>query len=193
MDYRTTGILPIASRRKVVAHAAEYLVEHCGAKISSYEKISMSKALLELFPILQCNQKNVQPYVRNTIQIAIKQQLIFQIFQHTIYNSVAGGFLGQKLKNMGIVKKRVPKRKSTENVQTPLCEKNQMKTLMNDLKSAVVNELNMDDIKQKLVETMSYRDKLMANKRTDVKEMFSVFYAHPELVNIKLIFSKVGF
>lgn len=85
---------------------------------------------------------------------------------------------------MGIVKKRTPKRKSVDNVQTPGDEKARMKRLMNDLKSAVVNDLNLDDIKQKLTETMKHREKLMQNKLIDAKETFSVFYAHPELVNI---------
>lgn len=92
--------------------------------------------------------------------------------------------MGQKLKNMGIVKKRTPKRKSVNTVQTPGDEKTRMKTLMNDLKSAVVNDLNLDDIRQKLTETMKHREKLIENKLIDVKETFSVFYAHPELVNI---------
>lgn len=57
-----------------------------------------------------------------------------------------------------------------------------MKTMMNDLKSAIVNEYQMDKIKQLLIETVEYRDRLMQNKRTDVKETFADFYAHPELV-----------
>lgn len=87
---------------------------------------------------------------------------------------------------MGIVKKRAPKRTSTERLQTPINEMAKMKTLMNDLKSAVVNDMNMDKIKQILTETMAHREKLMQNKRTDIKEMFSVFFAHPKLVNIDL-------
>lgn len=95
-----------------------------------------------------------------------------------------GGFLGQKLKNMGIVKKRAVKRTSVNEVQTPGNEKARMKMLMNDLKSAVVSNSNLDDIRQMLAETMKYREKLMRMKLIDVKEMFSVFFAHPELVII---------
>lgn len=51
-----------------------------------------------------------------------------------------------------MVKKRAPKRKSLERVQTPASEKEKMKTLMNDLKSAVVNDLNLEAIKQILVD-----------------------------------------
>lgn len=110
-------------------------------------------------------------------------------FQHTIYNTVNGGFLGQKLKSMGIVKKRAPKRSSVNKVQTPSNERDKMKAMMNDLKSAVVNDSNLDDIKRMLIETMKHRERLMQNKQIDAKETFSFFYARPELVNIDYTFS----
>lgn len=86
-----------------------------------------------------------------------------------------GGYLGQKLKNMGMVKKRAPKRKSVNNVQTPINERNKMKAMMNDLKSAVVNDSNLDDIKRMLSETMKHRERLMQNKQVDAKKAFSFF------------------
>lgn len=92
---------------------------------------------------------------------------------------------------MGMVKKRAPKRKSLERVQTPASEKEKMKTLMNDLKSAVVNDLNLEAITQILSETVDHRIKLMENTRTDIKEMFPVFFAHPELVN--MLYFSYGF
>lgn len=98
-----------------------------------------------------------------------------------------GGFLGQKLKNMGVVKKRPQKRISVNNVQTPSNERDKMKTMMNDLKSAVVNDSNLYDIKRMLTETMKHRERLMQNKQIDAKETFSFFYARPELVNIDYI------
>lgn len=62
-DYRRSDLLPIASRRKVIAHAAEFLIERFGNDISSFNKMSMAKALLDLFPILKYQQRNVQPFV----------------------------------------------------------------------------------------------------------------------------------
>lgn len=104
-------------------------------------------------------------------------------FQHAIFNTKSGGFLGTKLKNMGVVKfKRAPNRSSTKFVCTPQDEKAKMKILMNDLKSAVVNKFEMDKIKQLLIDTSKHRDRLMLNPRTDIKETFSVFFANPELV-----------
>lgn len=83
-----------------------------------------------------------------------------------------------------MVKKRVPKDCVLNNVPTPGDEKAKMKRLMNDLKSAVVNDLTLDYIKQMLTETMKYRERLMQKNIVDVKQTFSVFYAHPELVHI---------
>lgn len=50
-------------RQKIIKNAAEYLVEHFGKTITPFEKISMAKALLQLFPVLRCHKTNVNPYV----------------------------------------------------------------------------------------------------------------------------------
>lgn len=101
--------------------------------------------------------------------------------------------MGLRLKNIGIVKfKRALKRKSTDRVSTPRDDKAKMKTMINDLKSAVVNKFEMDKIKQLLVQTAKYRDRMMLNQRTDVKETFAVFYANPELVIMIFILTNVS-
>lgn len=62
--YRNSGLIPVRDRRKIIANVAELLVEHYGLEnISMYNKIAVSKALIELFPILKCNIKGVEPIV----------------------------------------------------------------------------------------------------------------------------------
>lgn len=63
-DYRTTKLFPVKSRQKIIQHAAEFLFERFGYNITQYNKISVSLALVELFPILQCKREGVEPYVR---------------------------------------------------------------------------------------------------------------------------------
>lgn len=54
---------------------------------------------------------------------------------------------------------------------------------MEFLKSTVVCEENLNEIKEKLQRTMHYRHKMMKNPRIDVLESFPFFLTSPELVS----------
>lgn len=61
--YRSTGTLPVKDRRKIIGHVAEMMVVRYGQNISIFNKISVAKALIELFPILKCSSDDTEPYV----------------------------------------------------------------------------------------------------------------------------------
>lgn len=57
------GSLTVNQRRKVINFAAEFMIQRYGKKISTDDKISVAKALVELFPSLEAKGKNIKPYV----------------------------------------------------------------------------------------------------------------------------------
>lgn len=78
--------------------------------------------------------------------------------------------------------KRGKKRKSEPAPEIAQDEKEKLDAAMNFLKSVVVNDANLEEIKEKLIETMKHRHDLMKNQRMDIKETVPVFFACPELV-----------
>lgn len=85
---------------------------------------------------------------------------------------------------MGFVTKKIDnKRKSGPEPEINENEKEKMDLAINFLKSVVVNDSNLDAIKEKLVETMRYRHDLMKNQRMDLKETFPFFFTRPQLVS----------
>lgn len=92
--------------------------------------------------------------------------------------------MGQKLKNMGIVKsKRATKRNADPEPVLSESDQERMDVAIDFLKSVVVNESNLNEIQEKLTDTMEYRHDLMKNTRTVIKETFPFFFfACPELI-----------
>lgn len=63
LNYDETGLLTVAQRQKMIQLVAEFMVERFGDKISVDEKITVAKAIVELFPSLVTKGKNLKPYV----------------------------------------------------------------------------------------------------------------------------------
>lgn len=101
-----------------------------------------------------------------------------------VYNTRNGGYLGQALKRLIIA--RAELKKSTD-IHVPIefsaAEKGNLEAAMDYLKSAVVNSDNLDRIKEKMVERMSYRTELMNDQNSDLKESFPFLFASVELVS----------
>lgn len=116
-----------------------------------------------------------------------------------VFNTVNGGFLGQKLKNEH--HENIKKRKPNVLKEPPTQgEIDQMKEDFENLKSIVVCEEEMENIKQKLVSTMQYRvDLMMSDKRLDIREAFPYILVESKLVSYiisfftKLIFKTFKF
>lgn len=68
------------------------------------------------------------------------------------------------------------KRKSQELDDLTPDDSEQMKDEFEKLKSIVVSENEMPNIKQKLIATTQYRMELMADKKLDVREAFPYFF-----------------
>lgn len=62
--------------------------------------------------------------------------------------------------------------------------KKQMETHMEHLKHTIVNDANIDLIKQKLILTQNYRDELLTDIELDLKFKFPFFFTNPELVRV---------
>lgn len=105
-----------------------------------------------------------------------------------VFNTVNGGFLGQKLKNEH--HENTKKRKQNVLKEPPTqSEIDQMKEDFENLKLIVVCEEEMENIKQKLVSTMQYRvDLMMSDKRLDIREAFPYILVESKLVSYTIPF-----
>ena len=59
----SSGVLTFAHHRKVIQLVAELMIQRFGNKISVDHKITVAKALVELFPSLATHAKNLTRYV----------------------------------------------------------------------------------------------------------------------------------
>lgn len=167
---------------------AEFMIARFGNKISIDDKITVAKAVVELFPSLAVKGKNLKPYVSfHYFLFECKKNKVFMVCffneQHLVYNTPNGGYLGQALKNLVAARAKlgnasrnpVPADFTASDMDT--CE-----AAMNFLKSAVVNSENLAQIKQKMIETMAHRVQLMRDPKLDIKESFPFLFASIELV-----------
>lgn len=61
-------------------------------------------------------------------------------------------------------------------------EKDKLEAAMDYLKSVVVDSKNLNRIKAQMLETLSYRVKLMKDQKLDIKESFPFLFASVDLV-----------
>lgn len=118
----------------------------------------------------------------------MKLSLILHVFQDIVIR-----FMNSKLKNTRYTTKQNLNRSiasnrgtinnnETEGDMDAVSER--QKTAIEFLKSAMVNEENMETIKEKLKFTLSYRLEMMKTPELDVLETFPYFFTNPELVRI---------
>lgn len=106
--------------------------------------------------------------------------------QFLIYNTRNGGYLGQALKNMRMREKT--QACGEENLCNGLNRMQFDSTNELDiewLKSAVVNDENIDEIKRRMISTIDHRKILMTQPETDPMECFPYLFTHPLLVNTR--------
>lgn len=60
--------------------------------------------------------------------------------------------------------------------------------LIESMKTIVITDASMPDIKQHLKTTRGFRDELLTDKKIDLLEMFPYFFVKPELVCITINF-----
>lgn len=63
LNYDEKGLLEVGERRKIIQFVAEFMIQRFGHKISVDDKVTVAKAVLELFPSLAVKNKNLKPYV----------------------------------------------------------------------------------------------------------------------------------
>lgn len=76
----------------------------------------------------------------------------------------------------------LPENLPEELTQAPAIEDAESEVLVNKMKSLVIDESNMDDVKGDLRVQRSYRSKMLLNKRTDLLESYPYFFTHVDLV-----------
>lgn len=79
-----------------------------------------------------------------------------------------------------------PNSNTEENNNFPVGE---MDALVESMKTIVITDANMPDLKQHLKTTRVFRDELLTNEEVDLLEMFPYFFVKPELVRILLVLS----
>lgn len=100
-----------------------------------------------------------------------------------MYNTKTNGYLGQKLKNLTVMRAKLSRTlKDPVPVDFTAAEKEKLEAAMDYLKTTVVTDSNLAQIKEKMVETMAYRIKLMNDQRMDIKESFPFLFVSVELV-----------
>lgn len=80
---------------------------------------------------------------------------------------------------------------SNENSELDLLQRNQVRFL----KRVVVNNENIEIIKEKMVQTLEYRNKMIKDRNLDFRVEFPYFFSNPELVSAinQLFFSATEF
>lgn len=106
-------------------------------------------------------------------------------FQNPIYNTRDGGFIGVGLKNARRAERKkgrpsLPRTVVIDNLDEDEDEK--AKQEMEHLKSLIVNDENMNEIKDLIVSTIPFRNKLMCDPKTNLKEWFPFFFTCVDLV-----------
>lgn len=59
---------------------------------------------------------------------------------------------------------------------------------VDELRTTVVTEANLDRMKVLLLRTLQYRSKLMKNQSTDLFRTFAYFFTHPQLVTSDFLY-----
>lgn len=98
-----------------------------------------------------------------------------------MFNSDDGGWLSICLKNR---RNRAKENDESDQVQNNEDENIDAQSGVNYLKKVVVNEANMPEIKQKLIETLDHRLKMLEALEIDLRTEFPYFFTHPQLVSI---------
>lgn len=99
--------------------------------------------------------------------------------QTTLVNSSDGGKLGVQLRNQ----RYASKRQVTRGIEDDICDEQEAKEVIEVLKSMVVNSANMEDFKQKLRSTLTYRGNMLKEPELNLREYFPYFWVSRELVN----------
>lgn len=63
LKHDETGLLTPSERHKIIQLVAEFMIQRFGNKPSVDDKITVAKAIVELFPSLAIKDKNLKPYV----------------------------------------------------------------------------------------------------------------------------------
>lgn len=90
--------------------------------------------------------------------------------------------MGQKLKNMKAAREASDKLIGIVPISFTPEQKTQMEASIDYLKCTMVNNSNMNQIREKLVETLNYRMALMNDPKLDIKETFPFFFMSTDLV-----------
>lgn len=96
-------------------------------------------------------------------------------------------FLSKKKKQVALEQQGenandLPGDSAEELPQASAIEDAESEVLVNKMKSLVIDESNLDDVKGDLRVTRSYRSKMLLNKRTDLLESYPYFFTHVDLV-----------
>jgi hypothetical protein len=177
------------SRKALITLLAMYVNEHFGL-IPSHEQMTVSSmALLEIFPCLRTDNKELQYMVCKMLHCFMQVQIsngFFCPFQDTIYNiATHKGFLVNKLKNMRQKFSRIGKtiadvHSAADKIEVRNdCYNEEMHFL---LTAKLPEQLEL--IKEKLLVTKAYRQEVIKSKgyQISLKTEFPVFFAEPKLV-----------
>lgn len=74
-EYSACGSLQPASRRKLIRHLGDFIIAKCGIYPSLDEKVMVSKAALELFPIFNVKNSDCGGIVRNFVIVNVVHKL----------------------------------------------------------------------------------------------------------------------
>lgn len=189
LKYQNDPNMPKTKRTQLFRHTSQYLRANYGNIPSRTAKEAMEKVIVEMFPWMNANENgNVSK------SIVFNEYFVNKIFpfqRNPLLNNIDGGMIGIALKNS----RRADRMRNRLSVPRTVIvetanEEDDAAAIesMNYLKALVVNDQNMDEIKQQLINTQAYRSKLMRDVDTDIKEEFPFFFADPKLVNTSHVF-----
>lgn len=98
-------------------------------------------------------------------------------------NPSDGGKLGIQLRN----KRAAAKRQHVDEIEENGLTDAEAKEMVEVLKTTVVNNRNMDSIKNMLKSTLKYRTQMLNDEQLNLREFFPYFWVSRELVSTNII------
>lgn len=195
VEHKRLGYLKTNSRIRLVNALGQLIATEYAGNASETEIMSICRATIEIFASLQGEDAELNKIV-SVVFLRLSDLFhsnIFLVFQDLLYNPKRRrGFLFDKLRNMDRNKQVAAKtkRKKSANRNNSLNEslnssEYDENELLSYFKTYVVKN-GVDELKEKLLETIEMRRNLLLTNVTQIKAMFPFYFVDASLVNMKI-------
>lgn len=184
-----------ALKNKIIHHVSEYTKLRFGLKPNKLQKVAVSRAVIVLFPALAINLPGKEPFVSRIFILIIFFVIFYVCFQDLIFNSIDGGALGIRMRNMRQANSKMTKDQNQLSfideamdltINKSMIDEEEAAAIVNETKMTLVTDENMDVIKQNLIKTIIYRSKMLTGLELNLRENFPYFFTHPSLVSYEI-------